>query len=162
MDLGSGVIFAKVRDESEALQALRMRNRQDRPQVFSSLNISYVRRLENRLFGKDQIVYQQFIPPELTEEGYSRIIRGHFLFTPLRDMFLSAHFVVSDLELASELPFGLIRNSHGLIVNRNVGAHYERTDTQTERDLRAVAFELGHALREEISRRFEVTPDGTA
>jgi len=77
-------------------------------------------------------------------------------------MFLSAHFVVSDLEVASELPFGLIWNSHGLIVNRNVGAHYERTDTQTERDLRAVAFELGHALREEISRRFEVTPDGTA
>jgi hypothetical protein len=78
MDLGSGVIFAKVRDESEALQALGMHNRQDKPQVFSSLNISCVRRLENRLFGKDQIVYQQFIPPELTEEGYSRIIRGHF------------------------------------------------------------------------------------
>ena len=93
IDWGRTVVFAKVRTEDEAARFLQITNPEDKPKVFEG---SLLENLLAKLRYKDQVVYQQFIPPEVTESGYPRIVRAHFRFTPLQDLFLSAHYVVSD------------------------------------------------------------------
>jgi hypothetical protein len=150
MDRGANVVFAKVRNESEALQCLRFRSRKDHLQL---INGSWLDRVEAALFHRDHVVFQEFIPPEITAAGRACVIRAHFVFTPLRDIFLSAHLSVPETKPPEQIPFGLVPTK-GLIANLHVDAHFERLDEHTEEQLSRVAPELGQALRKAACARF--------
>jgi hypothetical protein len=150
MDRGKNVIFAKVRNENEALQCLRLRSCKDHPQLITA---SQLDRMEAVLFHRDHAVYQQFIPPETTSTGETCLIRGHFLFTPIRDLFLSAHLKIAHTKPQEKIPFGLV-SKNGIIVSIDVDAHFERANEQTEEELTRVAAELGQVLRKAACARF--------
>jgi hypothetical protein len=142
------VLAARVLDEKEGRRTLGVTGANRVPRQFRS---GYAKNL--LLYGRDHILYQEFIPPELDDEGHALMIRLHLLVSPAATTFLSAHQRVSRRPVPDGAPRGVIREDDAFVFNN---ADYRLLPANVDLELREVAAQLGDLLRHEIERRFEV------
>lgn len=152
-DQGKHVLLAKVRTEAEACDALGLDRSTGIPPAFG---LGVWDRLRLAVTGSGRVIYQPFIPPEVVDGGYPRVLRLHLLVSPLVNRRLSAHAVVAGMRAPDQFPFGLLDRS--LVVSFSAGARYERLDASLQEELGLVGKELGHLLQGAIERRFHTGP----
>jgi hypothetical protein len=149
------VLMARVRDEAEARAALQL-DASGWPLAFR--NAGLWARWGSRLFGRGDVLFQRFVPPEVDARGHAQIVRMHLLITPRIDVFLSAHRVVAAAPPPVTVPYGVIRDTRPFVVNFSIGATYAPIETDMERELEKCAHELGAMMRRAISSRFVIHP----
>jgi hypothetical protein len=142
------VIAARFNDEDEARKALGLIGPIEIPR---KLRLGFAKSL---LLGRDRVIYQAFIPPELDKQGHAQMIRLHLFVSPLRTMFLSAHLRISGQPIPERIPHGLIQQDNAFIFN---DASYRQISGEMEDELRIVADHLGQAMQRAIARKFEIS-----
>lgn len=107
-------------------------------------------------YGRERVLYQAYVPPELDERGHAQMLRLHVFVSPLRTMYLSAHMRTSRQPVPERAPRGVIRQDDAYVFN---DADYARLPPAIEDELRAFASDLGGAMQRAIARKFETGPD---
>jgi len=141
------VIAARFASEREARETLGLTGSAEVPR---QLRAGFAKNL--LLFGRDRVIYQEFIPPELDARGHAQMIRLHMLVSPLRTTFLSCHFRVSRGPIPLQVPPGIIRRDNAFVFN---DADYRLLPPELEEEVRRVAEDLGGAMQRAIARTFE-------
>lgn len=118
---GVAVAMARVRTENEVLSALGMRSREDFPDEFSN---GWLEPLLDRLFGRRQLLFQEYVPPTTDPRGHAQVFRLHVFVSPLAHRFLSSHKVVAPRPLPVQCQYGLIDDASAYVVNASRGASY--------------------------------------
>lgn len=144
------VIAARFEDEDEARHALGLARDDSVPRP---LRPGYVKNL--LFYGRDHVLYQEYVPPEIDENGYARMIRLHLLISPVAAMVLSAHFRISRRPVPDRAPHGVIGQDDAFVFN---DADYRRLTPEIESEIAEVGTEIAGLLQREVERRFEVTP----
>lgn len=145
------VLAARLADESEGREAFGLTRDDDIPRP---LRAGYAKNLV--LYGRDRVIYQEFIPPELDERGHARMIRLHLLVSPLGTTVLSSHFRVSRRPVPEHAPAGIIGQDDSFIFNN---ADYRLPPPDVEAELQEVGEQLGGLIQREVERRFETRAD---
>ena len=102
--------------------------------------------------GRERVLYQSFVPPELDERGHAQLLRLHLFVSPLGTTYLSAHGRVSRQPVPARVPRGIIADDDVFIFN---AAEYRLLPSTIEDELREVAADLGDATRRAITRKFQ-------
>jgi hypothetical protein len=144
------VLAARFENEAAARETLGMTGR---AQVPRQLRAGFAKNL--LIFGRDRVLYQEFIPPELDARGHAQMIRLHLLVSPLRTTFLSAHFRLSRGPIPPQVPEGIIRRDNAFVFN---DADYRLLPPEIDADVRSVAEDLGGAIQRAITRTFQTGP----
>ena len=143
------VITGRFDDEADARRTLGLTSGISVPR---QLRVQYARSL---LFsGRERVMYQAFIPPELDERGHPQLVRLHLLVTPTAATFLSAHYRVSRRQVPERVPRGIIGRDEAFIFN---DCDYQRLPDAMERELRGVVADVGPAVQREIARKFQTS-----
>lgn len=141
------VIAGRFDDEADARRILGIDNGQRVPRP---LRAAFANTL---LFhGRERVLYQSFVPPELDERGHAQLLRLHLFVSPLGTTYLSAHGRVSRQPVPPRAPRGIIASDEVFIFNE---AEYRLLPREIEDELREVAADLGEATRTAISRKFQ-------
>ncbi len=140
------VIAARFDDLAQAQSALGLRGTTGIPR---RLRMGFARSL---LFGRDRVIYQAFVPPELDADGHAQAIRLHLFVSPMRSTFLSAHLRISERPVPERAPRGIIGDDDAFVWN---DATYRSTPPAMEEELQVVADHLGKAMQRAIVRTFE-------
>ena len=140
------VIAGRFESDSEARTALGLN---ERSRIPKQLRRGYVKTL--LFYGRDRVIYQAFVPPELDEQGHARLVRLHLLIAPNATSYLSAHFRISRKPVPERVPRGVIRHDHAFIFN---DADYALLPRDVEEEVRGVAAELGGVIERAIQRKF--------
>ena len=143
------VIAGRFRDEADARRTLGLTGGVKVPR---RLRLGFLNRLV--YYGRERLIYQSFVPPELDAKQHAQLLRLHLFVSPLRTAFLSAHGRVSTRPLPERAPRGLISDDDRFIFN---DAEYRSLPEETENELREVAAQLGQALQSAIVRRFRTS-----
>jgi hypothetical protein len=146
----AAVIAGRFTNEAEAREALGVNGNGSIPR---QLRGEYTNSL--LFFGRERVIYQAFIPPELDGRGHARLFRLHLLVSPLCTTYLSAHRRVSRNPVPEVAPHGVIGRDEVFIFNN---ADYELLEPELEDELRDVAAQLGGAMQRAIARKFVVAP----
>lgn len=110
--------------------------------------------LVDTLIGRDRMLFQDFIPPELDAGGYPQMVRLHMLVSPRGSGFLSAHLRVARLPTPERVPSGLIEDGTAFIFNV---ADYRSLPPGHEDEVRIVADQLSRAMHLGISKTFQTS-----
>lgn len=145
------VIVGRFKDEGEARASLGLGGGIAIPR---GLRLGYARSL---LFGRERVIYQSFVPPELVGNDRAQMVRLHLLVSPLGVEFLSAHHRVSRRRVPERAPRGIIRQDDALVFNM---ADYRLVSGEVEEELRLVAAHLGQAMQRAVARKFRTAPPG--
>lgn len=141
------VIAGRFDDEADARRHLGINGRNEVPKA---LRLAFANSL---LFhGRERVLYQSFVPPELDERGHAQLVRLHLFVSPLGTTYLSGHLRVSRQPVPPRAPRGIIAGDEVFIFNE---AEYRLLPSSMENDLREVAEDLGEATRKAIGRKFE-------
>jgi hypothetical protein len=144
------VIAGRFEDEAEARRALGLTGGHAIPrQLRSGFATSLL------FYGRERVIFQEFIPPELDEREHARLYRLHLLVSPLCTMYLSAHLRTSRGRVPDRVPRGIIRRDNAFVFN---DADYQLLSPAEEEEIRFVAGHLGTAMQRAIVRKFETTP----
>jgi hypothetical protein len=144
------VLAARFDDEDEARRALGLTRSDAVPRP---LRPGYVKNL--LLYGRDRVLYQEFVPPELDERGHARMIRLHLFVSPLATMVLSAHNRLSRRPVPERAPRGIVGEDDAFVFN---DADYQRLRPEIEEEMQQAGTTLAGLIQREIERRFEVSP----
>ncbi len=106
------------------------------------------------LIERDQMIFQDFIPPELDERDRPQMIRVHMMVCPRGSEFWSAHLRVGHDPVPEQLPKGLLANGTAFVYNE---AEYRLVPPEYEDELRVVADHLGQAMNFSLSKAFQTT-----
>ena len=147
------VIAARFDSEDEARATLGLTGAMGVPR---KLRLGFARSL---LFGRDRVIYQAFIPPELDERGCARSIRLHVFLSPLGARLLSGHLQLSKRPIPQRVPRGIIREDDAFVSNRST---LRPIPPEMEEDVERIADHLGPAMQRAIARRFDTGPGGFA
>lgn len=109
------------------------------------------------LAGRDRLLFQDFIPPELDAGGRPQMIRLHMLVSPRGNRFLSAHLRIARLPAPERVPSGLVEDGTAFIFNE---ADYRVLPPSYEAEVARVTEQLGRAMHAGISRTFQTGPRG--
>ncbi len=131
------------------------RSRFDGGDIVSIFGLSLFTRLKNWIGQHNQLVFQQLIPADPVN-GHAQIYRTHILVTPERNFFLSAHRIVSDHPLPSEVPTGVLDSDSCYVVNYSKGAHYERLSVIEESVVEEASMQLAQLINSALRERFVV------
>ncbi len=145
---GEGVIMGRFRDEDDARDTLGIDGATHVPRQLRGSFVSSM-----LFFGRERVLYQEFVPPEIDADGHARLVRVHVLVSPLCTTYLSAHFRKSRQPVPEHVQRGIIKKDEAFIVADSV---YERVPPDIEEEAREVARDLGVAIRAAIERRFVV------
>jgi len=141
------VIAGRFEDEDDARRTLGIGGGRAVPKA---LRLEFANAL---LFhGRDRVLYQSFVPPELDARGHAQLLRLHLFVSPLGTTYLSAHRRVSQNPVPARAPRGIIGRDEMIIFNN---ADYHRLPDELEGDMRDVAAHLGEATRRAIARKFQ-------
>jgi hypothetical protein len=140
------VVVARFEDEAEARRGLRMDGLIGVPR---KLRPGFARSL---LFGRDRVIYQCYVPPELDENQRAQMVRLHLLVSPLGATFLSAHLRVSRRSVPERAPRGVVPQDGAFIFN---DADYRPVPPEMFEELRFVAAHLGQSIQRAVARKFE-------
>ncbi|WP_437283010.1 hypothetical protein WME90_21275 [Sorangium sp. So ce375] len=108
--------------------------------------------LLDMLIGRDRMLFQDFIPPELDAAGCAQMIRLHMLVSPSASSFLSAHLRVARMLVPERVPSGLLEDGTAYIFNE---AEYRLLPPGYEDEIRAVADQLSQAMHFGIAKTFQ-------
>ena len=144
------VLAARFDDEEEARHALGLT---DAGAVPRPLRPGYLKNL--LLYGRDRVLYQEFIPPELDQRGHARMIRLHLFVAPLGTMVLSAHSRISRSPVPERAPRGIVGEDDAFIFN---DADYQLLEPEIEAEVQHAGTELAGLIQREVERRFETEP----
>jgi hypothetical protein len=140
------VIAGRFDDEADARRTLGITGSSDVP---TALRLAFANSL---LFhGRERVIYQSFVPPELDERGHAQLLRLHLFVSPLGTTYLSAHQRVSHNPAPARVARGIIGRDEMIIFNE---ADYHRLPPAIEDEMREVAEDLGEATRKAIARKF--------
>jgi hypothetical protein len=106
-------------------------------------------------YGREHVLYQAYVPPELDENDHAQMLRLHIFVSPLRTMYLSAHTRISRKPIPERAPCGIIPADDAYVFNN---ADYALLTPETEADMRSVAADLGAAMQRAIVRKFQTGP----
>jgi len=151
VDRKEGVHFIKLTPGADVLSELGMTRSDDTPSV---LRTHWGRRLQARLLARHQVLYQPFVPPDLTEDGRATRFRMNMLVTPVGSAFLSAHRIVSGFPVPAQLPPGPVADRRPFLATYGEGGAFEPTDPETEADLRRTATVVGEAVHRAVTATF--------
>jgi hypothetical protein len=110
------------------------------------------RYLEGLLVGRDRVIYQEYVPPEVDSEGRAQNIRLHMQVSPLRRAYMSAHLRISRRPVPDRVPSGIFGEDDAFIFN---DCDYAPISPQMEAELRIVADHLGQAIHRAVTSTFE-------
>lgn len=110
-------------------------------------------------YGRERVLYQAYVPPDLDERGHAQMLRLHIFVSPLRTMFLSAHMRTSRKPVPERAPHGIIGVDDAFVFNN---ADYSMLSPEVEQDMRSVAEDLGRAMQNAVVRKFETVPGQAA
>ncbi|HEU4889421.1 MAG TPA: hypothetical protein VFV49_16160 [Thermoanaerobaculia bacterium] len=142
----TAVIAGRFRDEADARETLGLTAGINVPK---QLRLGFVNSL--LFYGRERVIYQSFIPPELDADHHPQIVRLHLLVSPRCTTFLSAHRRVSKTPLPERVPGGIITRDHTFVFNEAV---YRLVEDEIEEELREVAAHLGQATQWAITQKF--------
>lgn len=142
----TGVIAGRFESEADARETLGLTAGIDVP---TQLRLGFLNSLF--FYGKERVIYQSFIPPELDAEHHPQVIRLHLLVSPTVTTYLSAHRRVSTAPLPDRMPSGIIASDTTFIFNEAV---YRPLGEDLEPELREVGAHLGAATQSAIVRKF--------
>jgi hypothetical protein len=154
-DRGRFVLFAKVRDASEARAALGLARD---GQIPKALGQTAREHLQTHLLRQGPALYQAYIPPDITENGQIQTYRLHLLVTPLVNSFLSVHGIVSPTRVPKSLPFGIVTDPGPYTTSFSLGARYATVDQQTVAEFKQVAAQIGESLLRTLAQKFTTGP----
>jgi hypothetical protein len=144
------VVAARFESDGEAREALGVERDDAVPKRFRAGFLS------NLLFyGRDRVLYQEYVPPDLDARGHAQMLRLHLFVSPLRTMFLSAHMRISRKPVPDRAPHGIIGTDDAYVFNN---ADYAFLSPDIERDMHSVAADLGRAMQQALVRKFETGP----
>ncbi len=143
------VIAGRFEDEADARRELGLDGGHTVPRQLRS---SYASSL--LFYGRERVIFQEFIPPELDHRGHALLYRLHLLVSPLATMYLSAHRRTSRGRVPDRVPPGIIRRDDAFVFNE---ADYQLLSSDEEEEIRFVASHLGTALQRAIVRKFETS-----
>jgi energy-coupling factor transporter ATP-binding protein EcfA2 len=143
----NAVIAGRFEDEDDARRTLGLTGRNTIPkQLRSSFASSLL------FYGRERVIFQEFIPPELDHREHAQLYRLHLLVSPLATMYLSAHLRTSRGRVPDRAPRGIIRRDNAFVFN---DADYQLLSPAVEEEIRFVAGHLGTAMQRAIVRKFE-------
>lgn len=143
------VIAGRFRDEADARATLGLTRGIDVPK---QLRLNFANSL--LFYGRERVIYQSFVPPELDADHHPQILRLHLLVSPRCTTYLSAHRRVSKTPLPERVPSGIIARDHTFVFNEAV---YRLMEDELEDELREVAAHLGQATQYAITRKFQTS-----
>jgi hypothetical protein len=143
------VIAARFEDEGEARRTLGLTGGNVVPRQLRSGFASSL-----LFYGRERVIFQEFVPPELDHREHAQLYRLHLLVSPLRTMYLSAHLRTSRERVPERVPRGIIRRDNAFVFN---DADYELLSPAKEEEIRFVAGHLGTAVQRALARKFETT-----
>ena len=146
LDQGQGLVFVKARDQGHALS------------LASSIPSAIKKTtLKDRLAGlaaDPDALWQSYVVPRFAEERRPYVVRAHVLLSPRGPQFLSAHRVVSRINVPRRLDFGIVADARPYLVNRSFGGTYARVPTDEERLVRQAALAVCRGLAQAVERAF--------
>jgi hypothetical protein len=144
------VIAARFESAAEAREVLGVEHDDGIPRRLRSGFLA-----ELLFYGRERVLYQEYVPPDLDERGHAQMLRLHIFVSPLRTMYLSAHMRTSRKAVPERAVRGIIGPDDAYVFN---DADYSMLSPEIERDLRSVAEDLGRAMQQAVVRKFETGP----
>jgi hypothetical protein len=143
------VIAGRFEDEDDARRTLGLTGGNVIPRQLRSGFLTSL-----LFYGRERVIFQEFIPPELDQRGHARLYRLHLFVSPLCTMYLSAHLRTSRERVPDRVPPGVIRRDNAFVFN---DADSQLLSPAEEEEIRFVAGHLGTAMQRAIVRKFETT-----
>jgi hypothetical protein len=151
------VIAARLRDEAHGREVLGLSETDGVPKA---LRLSLPARLLARISGRGRVIYQPFIPHEVDRDGHTRKHRILLFASPLFNRYLSMHAEVSEDRLPEAVPEGIVRSDAPYVVNYSRGrVRFRRVEPALEEEAPSAAEEIGRAIHDALSRKFEIGPE---
>jgi hypothetical protein len=144
------VIAARFESAAEAREVLGVEHDDGIPRRLRSGFLA-----ELLFYGRERVLYQEYVPPDLDERGHAQMLRLHIFVSPLRTMYLSAHMRTSRKPVPERAVRGIIGPDDAYVFN---DADYSMLSPEIERDIRSVAEDLGRAMQQAVVRKFETGP----
>jgi len=144
------VIAARFDSTDDAREALGVGKNGTIPKALRSGFLN-----EMLFYGREHVLYQDFMPPDRDARGHAQMIRLHMFVSPLRTMFLSSHIRQARKPVPDRVPRGILSQDDAYIFNN---ADYVLLTPEMEADIRSVAIDLGAAMQRAIARKFETGP----
>ena len=148
LDQGQGLGFVKARD---AMHALSLMSSLPGAIKKTSLKDSIAGLAVDR-----DTLWQSYVIPRFAEGRRAYVVRAHVLLSPRGPVFLSAHRVVSRLDVPHQLDFGIVADPRPYLVNRSFGGTYPRVPAAEEASVRAAALAVGRGLLAAVGRAFDL------
>jgi hypothetical protein len=127
------VIAARFESAAEAREALGVEHDDGVPR---RLRAGFLAGL--LFYGRERVLYQEYVPPDLDERGHAQMLRLHIFVSPVRTMFLSAHMRISRKPVPERAPWGIIGPDDAYVFNN---ADYSFLSPEVERDMRSTSGE---------------------
>ena len=153
-DQGQGVIFLRAPSVARAREILADRVEMNRHSVANIwTKLRYSLKLEDQAG-----IFQSYISSSLLEGRRLAVARAHVLATPVGNVFLSAHRIVSNLAVPESLPEGLVTNATPYIVNYSLDSVHAPMPPDEEARVSRAALGVVRALCWAVEARYETGP----
>ena len=150
VDQGQGLAFVKARDQEHAMALAA--------EVADAIGSSTTKDRVAKLAVNRNGLWQAYVVPRFATGRRPYVVRAHVLLSARGVRLLSAHRVVSAVEVPDELPVGVVADPKPYVVNRSTGGAYAVVPPDEEVSVRRAAVAVGRGFAAAVERAFATRP----